>query len=66
MKTRRNAEGGKFRGAHAARVLVSASRRNRLSLCVVPLVSNAPRKVCSREGAFASTRDARAPLSPET
>jgi hypothetical protein len=66
MKMRRNAEGGEFWGARASRVLVSASRRNRLSLCDVPLVNNAPRKVRDREDAFASTRDARAPRSPET
>jgi hypothetical protein len=52
--------GGQIWLARASRVLVSASRRNSLSLCSGRSVSNALGKVCDREDPFASTRDARA------
>lgn len=47
-----------FWGAHASRVLVSASPRNSLSLSSGCSASNARGKVCDREDAFANTRDA--------
>ena len=50
----------RLRVAHASRVLVSASRRNNLSLCSVWSRRNARGKVRDREDAFANTRDARA------
>ena len=45
--------------AHASRVLVSAPRRNNLSLCSSRSASQALREVRDREDALASTRDAR-------
>jgi hypothetical protein len=52
----------RIRVAHASRVLVSASRRNSLSLCSVCSPRNAREKVGDREDAFANTRDACATL----
>jgi len=48
----------RIRVAHASRVLVSASRRNNLSLCSVCSIKNSREKVRDREDAFANTRDA--------
>ena len=58
MSVRFTDRGRQTWGARASRMLVSVSRRNKLSLCGVPLVSNAPRKVSDREDAFVNTRDA--------
>jgi hypothetical protein len=46
--------------AHASRVLVSASRRNRLFFISIPVAMERESKVRDREDALASTRDARA------
>jgi hypothetical protein len=54
MKMRHSAEGGRFWGAHASRVLVSASRRNDLSLCGVRTARTAPGEVRDREDACAT------------
>jgi hypothetical protein len=47
-----------IRVAHASRVLVSASRRNSLSVCSLWSVRKQPAEVRDREDALASTRDA--------
>ena len=44
--------------AHASRVLVAVSRRNKLSLCCIMKPALAFRKVCDSEHASASMRDA--------
>jgi hypothetical protein len=49
-----------IRVADASRVVVSASRRNSLSLCSVWFIKNVLEKVRDREDAFASRRNARA------
>ena len=54
-----------FWGAHASRVLVSASRRNSLSSCSACHRAKSQRKVRDREDAFANTRDACAPRNTQ-
>jgi hypothetical protein len=61
VKMRCSAEGGRFWGAHASCVLVSASRRNNLFLKDRPATATCQRESPRSRNAFASTRDARAP-----
>jgi hypothetical protein len=61
VKMQHSAEGGQFWGAHASRVLVSASRRNNLFLKDRPVTATCQRESPRSRDAFASTRDACAP-----
>ena len=54
-----------FWGAHASRVLVSASRLDSLSSCSACHRAKSQRKVRDREDAFANTRDACAPRNTQ-
>jgi hypothetical protein len=58
MRVHFPSKGAFIRVAHVSRVLVSASRRNSLSLRGAGAARNVVAKVRDREDAFASTRDA--------
>jgi hypothetical protein len=63
--SRRPPIANRLRVAHASRVLVSASRRNNLSICAVFSANNALRNVCDREDACATREERPFPgLSP--